>query len=278
MNWSDWLKKLSLKGLIQPSILPKLKKARNIKVAILGKVDGDINKTIINGDVIIFNGPMYTSSQRKMLTSSFPALLDSPDQIVDIIEEQYDEKTKPYETIIYQRDNYQLVKFFTGKINTADITVIKAAQILKENLDAGRDTWAIKKQIQLRHGARGAAICNLYTSGYFESWIKPTYEEMSLLPGFNLERFTQVYEAIITNCPFAIFISSTNSFEDAKKIIVSKYEQAKNIKIKYIYVHGIGQDNIKKIVKTLTELVGANQYQTEQSGRSFKATVSVKEV
>lgn len=276
MNWMDWLKKLGLKGLIQPKILTQLKNANGARVAVLGKIEGDDRQVIFNGNVLIFNGLQLTAPQINFIISSLPELVDSRTQIVDVIEEEYEQKKAPYEKIIYQRTNNSLIEYFSDKIPQNDLLILKAALVLKDNLNLGKDTWNIKKQILQRHGLRGGTICNLYTGGYFESWIKPTFEEMSTFPGFNLEKFKVVYEEIIGNCPFAIFISSQNTPSEAKRLIESKYKQATTIGIKYIYIHGIGKDNIQKIIHALVDLIGDNKYTTNQVGRSFKATITVE--
>lgn len=103
-----------------------------------------------------------------------------------------------------------------------------------------------------RFGERGKNICNLYTAGYFDSQIKPLYEEVGTS---DLLQFNQIYEQIVTESPYAVFIHAEMSVKNVGETVKQKMEISKKYGIKYLNIHGIGKDNVDKITILIKEFM-----------------------
>lgn len=114
--------------------------------------------------------------------------------------------------------------------------------------------YRLKGDIIHKHGTRGLNICNLCTSGYFENWIKPLYEEMEKSPDFDPEKFNESYNLIIKEAAFAVFVTKDMKPDKLKEIVEKKI--ARNLKygVNFINIHGIGKGNVDKIRVLISEL------------------------
>ena len=120
--------------------------------------------------------------------------------------------------------------------------------------ERGEDITKLKSDIVNKYGGRGRNICNLYSAGYFDSQIKPLYEEMITQPDFSPKDFEEAYERIVTESPYAVFISASMTNPEAEKEVRERMVIAKKYGIKYLNIHGIGQANVNKITHVLENL------------------------
>lgn len=153
-------------------------------------------------------------------------------------------------TIIFQ----STYDFFKGKIPSSDLEILRASLYVKTVYERGESVNDLKWQIMQKYGVRGKNIVNLCTAGYFDSIIKPLYGEMLKRAGFTPEDFTSTYNKIIEHYTFAVFVSSRMTKDELKKEITSKIEDNKKYGVKSMNIHGLGEENVKKIVEVLSEL------------------------
>ncbi len=240
MNW-DWLIKL----------FPKLKKLnleffKNLTFIHIGPKIKYTDKRSLK---INFN--KLSPKEKKTISNKLPKLLESG---VDILEEKFKETADDYKEKIQSASNQKVLEYFKGKIPDNDISILKASLYLKSVFESDGETKLIKSNIVNRYGVRGRHICNLCTAGYFETWIRPAYEEMSQLSGFTLGKFLKVYEEIVEFYPFALFVHGRMSEREIKQSIEEKIKIAKKYGIKTLNIHGIGSSNLKKIRKVIDEI------------------------
>ncbi|MEE8403261.1 MAG: hypothetical protein V3R93_05875 [Candidatus Hydrothermarchaeaceae archaeon] len=116
--------------------------------------------------------------------------------------------------------------------------------------------YKLKGDIIKKHGKRGLNISNLCSAGYFETMIRPLYEEMKKDPDFSNEKFMEKYDIIINEEAFAIFVSGSMSVDNVKNAIQQKIERNLKYGVKFVNIHGIGKGNVEKIREALSYIEG----------------------
>lgn len=171
-----------------------------------------------------------------------------------LIEDNANKTIEDFKEVDSQTENKKLLEYFKGKISPRDIEILRASLYLKSVYERGENVSQLKQDIMNRYGDRGKNISNLCSADYFTSQIKPLYEEMYSQLNFSAQDFLKVYEIIITESPYAVFINTRMSEEDVKNEVLNKMEIDKKYGIKYLNIHGIGKDNVDKIANLLKEL------------------------
>ncbi len=127
-------------------------------------------------------------------------------------------------------DVQQLLTYFQGKIPSYDFAVLRQAIYIKKLFEEGGNSeviYRLKGEVIKEYGKRGLNICNLYSSGYFDTMIKHLYEEI-VSQGFDKIIFSEKYDVIINEEAFAVFVSGNMSFYDVKDIIEKKIKRNLN--------------------------------------------------
>ncbi len=151
--------------------------------------------------------------------------------------------------------NQELLRFFNGKIPSQDFGAFRASLYLKNKFDArDKNLSEIKRGITEQYGVRGKYICNLCTAGYFEKWIKPLYKQIDTNPDFTIKDFDQIYNIIIMQHAFSVFVHNYMSFDETKKAIEKQINKNKSYGIYVVNIHGIGKGNVRKITKAVEEI------------------------
>ena len=148
-----------------------------------------------------------------------------------------------------------LRKFINESIVEKDRTILLSALIIRDHFLKGDSEIVnrLKSQIIMSHLDRGKNIANLCTSNYLESLIIPLHTYL-VCEKSNESLFSEIYEAIVTETPCAVFVSHGKNHEDIKKEILEKLELVKKYGWKKVSVHGIGEDNVKEIKKLICEI------------------------
>ena len=151
-------------------------------------------------------------------------------------------------------ESQELIAFFKGKIPASDIEALRQSVYVNAVQERGSDIQKLKGDIVTRYGNRGRNICLLYSAGYFTSQIKPLYQEMISQPDFSPDDFNTIYERIVNESPYAVFINREMSSETAEREVRDRINVAKKYGVKYLNIHGIGEENVSKIKYILEKL------------------------
>lgn len=145
-------------------------------------------------------------------------------------------------------------EFIKKYIPEKDKSIWFSALILREEFNKGNTEIVnrIKNQMILEKMDRGRNIANLCSAGYLETLIIPLYQTTN--EKNDLKIFYKIYETIVNEYPFAVFVSSTKSYQDIKDEIINKIKHVKSYGWKKVSVHGIGEENVKTIEKLLIEI------------------------
>jgi len=94
----------------------------------------------------------------------------------------------------------------------------------------------------------------LFSAGYFESLIKPIYKELEKEDDFHISQFLEIFDKIVKESPFAIFVNRYMDKDELLSKIRSQITKNRKYGIKFLNVHGIGAKNVKTIREALYEL------------------------
>jgi len=221
---------------------------------------------------ILFSGNKHITYQvhdnRKFITIHIPESTDTNklkvlqqaikkevlDQGSILLEEKAEHILIDFLQIDSQKENKNFLEFFKGKIPSADLEILRASIYVDSVYRRGQSVSELKLDIIKKYGERGKNIVNLYTAGYFETIIKPLYQEMIMLPDFSPEKFIERYNTIVMQFPFAVFVNNKMTQQELLQEVEKKIEINKKYGIKQLNIHGIGEDNITKIQELLLTL------------------------
>lgn len=158
------------------------------------------------------------------------------------------------------KDVQELLKYFKGKIPPDDFAVLRQAIYIKKLFEEGGNfevIYRLKGEVIRKYGKRGLNICNLYSSGYFDTTIKPLYEEIKKQK-FDENVFLENYDIIINEEAFAVFVSGNMLLHNVRDIVRKKMKRNIKYGIRTVTIHGIGQSNVSKISDVISELEEEN--------------------
>lgn len=248
MGWQQWLRGFIKVELPKKFSIKFLNNIKNIKILNL-----KITKKVIVEDkrTLVLNWRQLSREGKKELSNQLPFIVKDGGAV---LEGEFKDRADDYKKQIDAPEKQELIKYFSDKIPLSDISILKASLYLKSLLESGGETRKIKQEIMIRYGNRGKNISNLCSAGYYETWIKPLYEEMRKLPEFSKEKFLEVYNEIVNLYPFAVFIHHGMSSEEVEQIITQKIKASRQYGIKTLNIHGIGEENVAKIRKVVEKI------------------------
>src|SRR5260221_403756 len=156
-------------------------------------------------------------------------------------------------------DDRDLRKFIKEKLPSKDKSLWFSALILRQKFSQGEvDTVNhLKREMNSANPPRGGNIANLCSAKYLESHILPLYQFL-VEENKNQQLFLEIYETIVLEFPFAVFVSQHRSDKAIKEEIMKKITTVKKYGWKKVAVHGIGEENVRKIMRVTVEIETEN--------------------
>lgn len=140
----------------------------------------------------------------------------------------------------------QILNFFKPPILAQlDWEALRDSLFLRNEFKHHHPINSLKQDIILRYGERGNTISNLCTAGYFEETMIPLYNS-------DPKEFWTYYDLALNKGITALFVNHSMTIDKVGDEIKRRLESGKLYGLKYIHIHGIGDENIKKI-KTCIE-------------------------
>jgi glycosyltransferase involved in cell wall biosynthesis len=193
-----------------------------------------------------------TGAELKTLLGALPKQLEKYG--TPILEEDFGQTYKGYQDSICKQENQKIIAFLKDKLPKEDMLILNASIYLRDVLSHGGKTEPIKMQIVNRYGPRGKNISNLFTAGYFESWIIPLFDGYEQLSPEEKESVQEIYQLIVDEYPFAVFVNRGITEKALEKMIRDKISSIEEYGIKTLTIHGIGEENNSKIQKVVLKL------------------------
>jgi len=218
--------------------------------------DNTVNTTVIQKQTnvtINISDKSLGQNEAKLLKQALRAAVEEENHL--LIAEEASSQLEDIETVDSSGESKELLSYFRDKLPEEDIKILRASLYLKYSHDKNdhKNTHKLKMDIRNRYGDRGGKIANLCTAGYFEKVIKPLYEEMKKQEDFSLDKFKQRYDVLVMQSPQAVFVSFTMSKAELKETITRKITHNKRYGVNYLNLHGIGEENVNKIIQTLED-------------------------
>lgn len=163
---------------------------------------------------------------------------------------QYNEEDKDLE----------IKKFIQKNLPLRDRSIWYSALILREQFSKGNkdEVNRLKTEMSISNPERGGNIANLCSAGYLESHIIPLHKYL-VVEKCNESLFFKIYETIVAEFPFTVFVSSERTPKDIKSEVETKIELVRKYGWERVSVHGIGEANVKKIMEIAMELQKDNK-------------------
>lgn len=229
----------------------KLKRFQS-KIAIVFKFLSDNKKVEINGPVVIINLNGFKKDDLRNVQKVIREVVDK--HRLSVLQDDTQKLLEDFKQIDSGSESQGLIAYFKGKIPAVDIEALRQSIYVNAVQKRGGDIQKLKWDITARYGNRGRNICLLYSAGYFTSQIQPLYQEMISQPDFSPDDFSTIYERIVNESPYAVFINREMSNESAEQEVKDRINIAKKYGISYLNIHGIGEENVDKIIHILNKL------------------------
>ncbi|MEK7524871.1 MAG: hypothetical protein AAB548_00670 [Patescibacteria group bacterium] len=226
-----------------------LSKLKNFKISILSGLKFQVN--IVNNNTIQINPDKYPPEQQKKLQGILKEHFEKGGLIIEDLSLS---RLEQFNQVDGSSQTQATLEYFKGKIPAQDLEILRYSIYLKSVFESGQSVTEIKQQLNERFGDRGRNICNLYSAGYFGTQIRPLYDSLFNQPNFSPEKFTQIYELIVTESPYAFFVSRATSREAVLLEITRKMETSRKYGIRNINIHGIGKGNEETIYFVLDKI------------------------
>lgn len=149
----------------------------------------------------------------------------------------------------------ELTQFVIQNLPKKDQAIWLAALIIREHFDKDERTVVsqLKKDIVTRYPGKGGNIANLCTTGYLENHIVPLHDYL-VKESSDERKFLEIYDTIVNELPYAVFSSRTKSLETLVEEILGKIKEVSKYGWRKVSVHGIGEENVKKIKQAMIEV------------------------
>lgn len=158
-------------------------------------------------------------------------------------------------------------------ISPADLKALEASLLMRDQFDSKTGIDGIKSDIIERFGDRGRKIANLCTAGYFDDLAGLCKETCHNAEG--VAKFKTIYETVVSQEAFAVFVTRAMSKEATKKAIVNKIMSNLIYGKKYVNIHGIGKVNVAKINAILPTLSPRDRIPKTKDVEIFNQTQSL---
>jgi hypothetical protein len=235
------------------SLIKFLPELKSVNLTVLSNIHLGVNihsgkKVEVINKTVVIDLNKLTLQERARVLQQLPVAVKNN---IPVLEDTFKAQAVNYLEEISQPDNQELIAYFVDKLPLSDLPILKASLYLRSQLIEHKDTQQVKKDIITRYGKRGSNISNLCSAGYFESWIKPLYEGMAKSPNFEMERFRKIYNEVIENLPFTIFVNRSMNEKEIEASVREKLELMTKYGIRTLNIHGIGKRNIEIIKQVI---------------------------
>jgi hypothetical protein len=225
-----------------------LKLFKGIKLGPLINIHIDNRKTEIHYDesnnTLHLGYPNHKEVIKELLS---PAI----DEGFAVLEQGTTEKLLAIKKSYEDASNKIILDFFSDKIPHSDLQIWRASLYLRDVYNSNGNVGTLKHDICTKYGDRGNNISNLCSAGYCESFIMPLYDYLKIQEGFVKEDFQNIYEQVVVDFPYALFINHRMREDEVIRVVKDKVETNLIYGFKSLKIHGISADNCTKIRKAI---------------------------
>lgn len=248
MAWTE-----KLKGLISAH-LPQLKSLVNVTINI--NCNNQTNKYVYNPEQKILDVDLNQLTPTEKL--QFREMMkEAQEEGQILLETKSAELVQDFKIKNASLDIKQQLDFLQQVVPLKDFRIWRAALYIRARFFERKDITFLKDDIVRKYGQKGKNITNLCTAGYVDSLLKPNYDFLKehLRVEEDLKKqFEMLYELVVYQLTVTVFVHSMMRKEEIKTEILNKIAQNFKYGIKFLNIHGLGQENLKKINEVVLEL------------------------
>lgn len=276
MGWFD-----SLKNLI------------DIEISDISLVDIDIVKVSGEGR----QPPLRVSDDKEELTVDVEAIDEEKrgeamGYVTDVYNEEGEilkDTTNSKKRAIESANRVEIeetLEFFKPKISNRYVKILEASLYLRQTLEGDQyiprgKVETMKRDIAEKYGPESYYVINLCSAGYFDEgrYFRELYRQMVDSDEWKEGDYQDVFEEIIENEPFTVFVSTDESPNQVKHKVrkkLAKYQRY-SVDIEFVDVRGIGQRNheiARGAVERLEEELGEFDY--DESVRDNEIVIRIR--
>lgn len=252
MSESSWFEKL-LK--LIHSLKPEIQIKPTINIHIGDRVSGDKIDSDGKDQIYIYPNILSPEQKKQFLDSLKDGIIQKK---LILLQKDAQKLLKDYKSHDPSLEDAHLLNALQEFIPNTDLIALKASLYLRTKYKEGLPVNSFKMDIIKRFGVRGRNISNLCTSGYFEGLVLPLLQYFESIK--DMDSFNKLYDRIIQESAFAIFVSNSMPDHQLKDEILSRIEKNKKYGLNHLNVHGIGKMNIRKIKDILSELADSELF------------------
>lgn len=201
---------------------------------------------------LIINAGMIKGQKKKQLKKLVMANIDAG---YPILEPQSKELLQSFRDNETKSENQKLIETLKKIIPAEDLKAFRSSLYVRDQFSRHENIDNLKDDIIRRWGIRGNNICNLCSTYYFEKLIIPMYESYKDKYGADgIDKFKKVYEIIVSETPFILFLSKNMSKDEIIRKITEKIKASKRYGTRQLYIHALGKNTIMEAGKVLAEI------------------------
>ncbi len=264
-----------IRGVIESFSLPD-HIADNNKVSVEVSLFKSEKPIIYNGPIIQVNAetPQGLEIAKRIFEDS-EKLLDTGERIIESDFGKLIEGAKNYSGL--SKGDAQFIEKVKPFVPPQDMPIIEASLFIRRLHNNGANVSGYKALLIQKYGSRGNNIANLITAGYYENYLAEIYKhlvetEADLAPKI----FSEIYEEAVTQYPFAVFVSTTKTYEQIKGKIRDKIKLNLLNDQHVLNIHGIGKANKKTILALLADEDVSRFYLSEPDIVGLEKTIYIR--
>jgi hypothetical protein len=168
---------------------------------------------------------------------------------VPLVDKEYQERVDDIAIKQNTSSEITILSYFKDKIPPDDFDALRSSLYLRDRFKEGagwEEISRLKMGIIKVYSRRGRNISDLCSAGYFDTLIRKIYED-TISSGYSKEEFLLVYNIIIEEGILAVFVSEGMTEKQIEFEIEGKIRRNKEYGLHFLYVHGIGSENLRKI-------------------------------
>jgi len=230
--------------------------------------DPDKKILSINSALLGDAAPEVKELLRGAIKNNIPIMIPSEKQALSVLKAE-------------EKENKDNLEFFKKVLWDSDFIIYRSCLYIKRSFDNGdmEDVAWRKRSLVGRFGQRAANMTNLCSSNYFDEYFKPLFETIeSISPNHDeaVKLFQAIFDDIVKNLPWIVFVNSFMKKRDICAKIEGKFQFLEKYNKTEVFLHAVRGDNVKKVSKILADYARKGYIISENKKGSNIISASIK--
>lgn len=239
--------------------------------ASINNIDGD-ETLILNLDVI------SEDKEEKILSAASTQVWQEQGGIFDF---KINEDVNLVKDALTREDIQSIVKYFSKYLPDEEVELLQRCLYLRleweddSTYTDSRQMTDRKSDLRRKYGNKASVVANLSSSGYYDEngYMREVFKKIERAPTLGPTDYQQIYNQMLQDEPFCVFISGKHRVHNIKELILSKINAYDKypISLDFVDARGQGGENRAKLEQAILEL------QREADAMHFEVWVQPRE-